>query len=191
MNTLVENCFKLSTKLLRNDLQKARLKEPVNGGYLNFLHNGRPSVLDYSIEYGQDDNAYLVVNFNGEPQKILLSNHELTYGTRTYLTCGCGHRTNALYLKNTFFACFKCHKLRYRSTTINSRSDHGRMLYQQNKRLALLDMRENIPRPLYKSKYTKKFLRFLKLCSKSGLFNQVKDAQTTMEAIRTFQSQQI
>src|SRR3989344_1957189 len=114
MNTLVESCFKLSTKLLRNDLQKARQKEPVNGGYLNFL------------------------------------------------------------------------KLRYRSTTINNRSDHGRMLYQQNKRLALLDMRENIPRPLYKSKYTKKFLRFLKLCSKSGLFNQVKDAQTTMEAIKTF-----
>jgi len=191
MNTLIENCFKLSTKILRSDLRKARNKEVVSEGYLNFLHNGRPSALDYSIEYGPDDNAYLVVNFDGNPQRILLSSHELHFGPRTYLSCACGHRTNALYLKNTFFACFKCHKLRYRSTTINTRSDHGRMLYQQNKRLQLIDMREAIPRPLYKSKYTKKFLRFLKLCNKSGLFNQVKDAQTTMEAIKTFQSQQI
>lgn len=189
MNTLVENCFKLSIKILRKTLQKARNGEPVNGEYINFLHNGRPSVLDYSIEYESDNNACLLVNFNGEPQKIELANHDLHFGARTYLICACGKRTNALYLKNTFFACFKCHKLRYRSTTINHRSDHGRMLYQQNKRLQLIDMRESISRPLYRSKWTKRFSRFIKLCDKAGLFNQVKDAQTTMEAIKTFQSQ--
>jgi len=65
------------------------------------------------------------------------------------------------------------------------------MLYQQNKRLELIDMRESIPRPLYRSKYTKKFLRFLKLCNQSGLLNQGRDAQITMETIREYQSQQV
>ncbi|MFA5932237.1 MAG: hypothetical protein WC793_02570 [Candidatus Paceibacterota bacterium] len=193
MKILKESCFALSTKLLRKNLQKARNKEVVQGEYLNFIHNGKPSVLFYSTEESCDGNTYLVVDFNGEPQKILLFERELTYGTRTYLTCGCGHKTNALYLKNipgsTFFACFKCHCLRYKSTTINSRSDHGRMLYQQSKRLALLDMRESIPRPLYRSKWTKRFQRFLKLCNQSGLFNQVRDAQKTIEMIKEYQSQ--
>ncbi len=189
MKTLIESCFGLSTKLLRNDLQKARQKEPVEGEYLNFIHNGKSSVLDYSIEYNSDGNTYLVVNVDIEPQKILLFERELTYGTRTYLVCGCGARVNALYLKGTFFACRNCHKLKYKSTTINTRSDHGMMLYQQNKRLKLIDMRESIPRPLYKSKWTKRFQRFLKLCNQSGLFSQVKDAQTTIETIKAFQSQ--
>ncbi len=190
MKTLRENCFALSTKLLRKDLQKARDKKPVGEEYLNFIHNGNSSVLFYSIEYDFEENAYLVINLNGEPQKILLSHHQLTYGVRTYLTCGCSKRTNTLYLKNTFFACFDCHKLRYKSTTINSRSDHGRMLYMQNKRLELIEMRESIPRPLYRSKWTKRFIRFAKLCDKAGLFSQVKDAQTTMKAIQDYQSQQ-
>jgi hypothetical protein len=188
MKTLVENCFALSTKILRRGLQKARNKESVEGEYLNFLLNGRPSVLHYSIEYINED-TYLVVNFDGEPQRILLSTRELTFGTRTYLTCGCGKRTNALYLKNTFFACFECSSLRYKSTTVNNRSDHGRMLYMQNKRLALIDMRESIPRPLYRSKWTKRFVRFVKLCDKAGLFREVKGAEITMKAIQEYQSQ--
>ena len=188
MATLIESCFALSIKLLRNDLQKARQKEPVEGEYLNFIHNGKPSALNYSIEYSHDGSTYLEINFNGEPQKIALSNRDLTFGTRTYLVCGCGARVNALYLKNTFFACRNCHKLQYKSTTINTRSDHGMMLYQQTKRLKLIDMRESIPRPLYRSKWTKRFQRFLKLCSQSGLFTQVRDAQATMETIKAFQS---
>ena len=190
MKTLKESCFALTTKLLRTDLQKARNKGSVEGEYLNFVLNGRPSVFYYSIEYS-DENTYLVVTVGEEPQRILLSTHELTFGTRTYLTCACSYRTNALYLKGTYFACFKCQNLRYRSTTISTTSDHGRMLYQQNKRLELIDMRESIPRPLYRSKYTKKFLRFLKLCNQSGLLNQGRDAQITMETIREYQSQQV
>ena len=190
MKTLVENTFALSTKLLRKDLQKAREKKPVEEQYINFIHNGNSSVLFYSIEYDFENTAYLVINFTGESQKIRLSREELTFGTRTYLTCGCSKRVNTLYLKNTFFACFNCHQLRYKSTTINSRSDHGRMLYMQNKRLELIEMRESIPRPLYRSKWTKRFIRFAKLCDKAGLFSQVKDAQTTMKAIQDYQSQQ-
>ena len=59
MKTLIESCFGLSTKLLRNDLQKARQKEPVEGEYLNFTQDGKPSALDYSIEYSFDGNTYL------------------------------------------------------------------------------------------------------------------------------------
>ncbi|HEY4513585.1 MAG TPA: hypothetical protein VJH06_03695 [Candidatus Paceibacterota bacterium] len=189
MKTLVENCFALNTKLLKNDLRNARQNKPVESEYLNFVHNGKPSALFYSIEHSFDGNTYLVVTFDTEPQKILLSTRELPFGTRTYLTCGCSKRTNTLYLKNTFFACFSCHQLRYKSTTINSRSDHGRMLYQQNKRLELINMRESIPRPLYRSKWTKRFVRFIKLCDKAGLFREVKGAQTTMKAIQDYQSQ--
>jgi len=119
----------------------------VEGEYINFTQDGKPSALDYSIEYNYDGNTYLVVNVGVEPQKILLSDHNLTFGTRTYLVCGCGARVNALYLKGTFFACRNCHKLQYKSTTINTRSDHGAMLYQQSKILKLIDMREEIPRP--------------------------------------------
>ncbi len=191
MRTLIENTFALSTKLLRKSLQKARNKESVEGEFLNFSLNGRPSVLFYSIEYYFDGNTYLTVTFDKEPQKILLSPCELHFGTRRYLTCGCGHRTNTLYLKNTFFACFRCHKLRYRSTTINTRSDHGRMLYQQNKRLKLIDMRESISRPLYKSRWTKRFSRFIRLCNQAGLLDQVRGAQITIETITAYKSQYI
>ena len=191
MNTLVENCFRLSTKLLRNDLRKARNKEPVEGEYLNFIHNGRSSTLFYSIEYSFDGNTYLVVTFNTEPQKILLSTHELTFGTRTYLSCPCGHRTNALYLKNSFFACFECQKLRYGSTSINRRSDHGQFLYQQSKRLKLMNMRADIARIFYKSKYTKRFLRWKKLCDQAGFVREVSDAEVLMDAIKEWQSQQV
>lgn len=192
MKTLRENCFALTTNLLKKDLRKSRLKEPVEEEYLNFRHNGRPSALFYSIEYSFDENTYLVVTFNAEPQRILLSTRELPLGTRTYLTCGCGYKTNTLYLKNnpesTLFSCFKCHRLRYRSTVINTRSDHGQMLYLANKRIKLRDMRESIPRPLYRSKWTKRFLRFVKLSLQAGMFDQVRGAEITMDAIKKYQS---
>ena len=190
MRTLIENTFALSTKVLRKDLKKARNKELVSGEYLNFRHNGKPSALDYSIEYSFDGNTYLVINFDGEPQKILLSTHELTFGTRTYLTCGCSKRTNALYLKNTFFACFECSSLRYGSTSLNRRSDHGRMLYQQSKRLKLMDMREKMDRIFYKSKYTKRFEHWKELCRKAGFTRQVSDAELLMDAIIAYQQLQ-
>lgn len=191
MKTLVENCFGLSTKLLRRDLQKARNKEPVEGEYLNFRHNGRPSVLYYSIEHNFDGNAYLVVTVGEEPQKILLSTRELTFGTRTYLTCGCGLRTNALYLKNTFFACKECHKLCYQSTNINKNSDHGMVIYQQSKVLKLMALRESMGRIFYRSEYTKKYNRYLNLCLLAGKTDEIENANELLEAIHKRKSQQI
>jgi hypothetical protein len=181
MKTLIENSFALSTNSLKKDLYKARDREPVEGT-LNVIYNNKPSILDYKIEYTGGE-TYLEVFFNIEPQRILLSEYELTFGTRTYLTCGCGARTNALYLKLGFFACRDCQKLSYRSTTINSKSEHGKFLYQQSKRLKLMDMRESIGRIFYKSKYTKRFMRWLKLCEQSGLFKEIKSANDLIIAI--------
>ena len=191
MNTLVESCFKLSTKILRKNLQKARNKESVEGEYLNFRHNGKPSALFYSIEDNFDGNSYLIVTFDSEPQKILLSTHDLTFGTRTYLSCACGHRTNALFLKNTFFACFKCHKLRYQSTTINHKSDHGMFIYQQSKVLKLMELRESMSRIFYRSQYTKKYSRYLKLCFLAGKTDEIQNANELLEAIHNRKLQQI
>ncbi|MFH1365934.1 MAG: hypothetical protein ABIG99_00875 [Patescibacteria group bacterium] len=183
MKTLVENCFALSTKLLNKTLRKARLKEPVDNEYLNFRHNGKPSALFYSIEHNSDDNDYLIINFNAELQKILLATRELTFGTRTYLTCGCGQRTNALYLKNTFFACRNCQNLRYQSTNINKTSDHGMFFYQQSKVLKLMELRESMDRIFYRSNYTKKFSRYLNLCFLAGRMDEVQNASDLIDAI--------
>jgi hypothetical protein len=183
VKTLIENTFALSTKLIKTNLQKARRKELVQGEYINFRHNGRPSALDYSIDYSFDENSYLVVTFDAEPQKILLVERGLTFGTRTYLVCPCGARTNALYLKQSFFACRNCQNLTYRSTTINTTSDHGRFFWQQGKRIKLMEMREEMDRIFYKSHYTKRFLRWLKLCEQSGLLKYVNDADITMNSI--------
>lgn len=188
MRSLIENAFALSTKLLRSSLRKAREKEPVEGEYLNFRDNGRPSVLFYSIEYSLDGNTYLVVAAGEEPQKIILSDRELPFGTRTYLTCGCGNKTNALYLKLGYFACRRCQNLRYQSTRINCRSDHGMVIYQQSKILKLMELRESMDRIFYRSEYTRKFKRYLNLCVLAGKTDEIESAGELLEAIRSRKS---
>ena len=183
MAELIENTFALSAHLLKKDLRKARRKEPVEG-YLNFSYHGKPSVLDYSTEYENED-AYLIVSFNAEPQRILLSEHELTFGTRTYLTCKCGYRTNALYLNKGIFACRKCHNLQYESNTSNRNSKHGKFLYQHHKIIKIMNMRESMGRIFYKSQYSKRFKRWLKLCNQAGLTDEIKDANDLMTAINS------
>lgn len=183
MRELVENSFALSTHLIKKDLRKARRKEPVEE-YLNFSYNGKSTVLDYSIEH-DDDTLYLVINFTAEPQRILLSEQELTFGTRIYLTCNCGYRTNALYLNKGIFACRKCHNLRYRSTTINRNSRHGRFIYQHSNILKLMDTRESMGRIFYKFQYTKPFKRWLELCARAGLTKEILDAQKLMAGINS------
>ena len=190
MRSLIENTFALSTKLIKKDLKKARLKEPVEDGYLNFRHNGKASVLDYSVEY-EDENTYLLIFFAAEPQKILLSQRQLTYGTRSYLVCGCSARSNTLYLKNTFFACRKCHGLRYQSTNINKTSKHGMFIYQNSKIIKLMELRESMDRIFYKSNYTKKFSRYLNLCFLAGRTDEIQNASELLEAINNRKSQRI
>jgi len=181
MTAFVENLFSLSTKLLKRDLAKSRQKEVVEG-YLNIIHDNKPSVIDYSVEY-YDDKAYLVVIFGIEPQKILLSEHQLTFGVRTYLNCNCGCRTNALYLKNGVFGCRKCQNVHYTSTTLNRSSRHGAFLYKQNQILKLMTQRESMNRIFYRSHYSKRFMRWLGLYGRLGLIDELVDAEKLETAI--------
>ena len=184
MNTLVENSFALSTHLLKKDLARARKKEPVEG-FLNVVHDGKPSIADYSIEYNGDD-TYLVITLGIEPQRIQLSEEKLTFGNRSYLICNCGSKTNILYLKKGVFACRDCHNLTYQSTTINRTSKHGRFLHQQSQVLKLIGMREKMNRIFYKSHYTKRFLHWLGLCSSAGLFDEAMQAWKLQDAVNDY-----
>jgi hypothetical protein len=169
--------------LLKNNLRKAREKKSVEG-YLNMSNNGKATVLDYHIEY-EDEKAYIIIDFKEEPQRILLSEEDLTYGKRTYLTCGCGNRVNTLYLNNDIFACRKCNKLRYSSTMLNRTTLHGQFIYKQSQILKLMTMRENMGRIFYRSRYSKRFTRWLDLCGKAGLTDEVQDAQKLLEDINS------
>jgi len=151
MTAIIGDHFALTTCLLKDTFKKARNKEPVNGEYLNFVNNGQPTVLFYSIEDSFDGNTYLVINFNAESQKFLLSHRELTFGTRTYLVCGCGKKCNALYLKIDYFACRTCQGLHYRSNTVNAKTDLGIILRREEKRIKLMDMREEMSRIIYQA----------------------------------------
>lgn len=183
MKTLIEDCFRLSTKLLKNDLRKTRQREPIVNGYLNIVNQGKSAVLDYKIEY-VNDNAYLEVYFDAEPQRILLSEEQLTFGIRTYLTCPCGQRTNALYLKKNFFACRNCHKLCYQSSTINRKSRHGQVIYQLSRKIKLMNDREKLWRIFYKSKYTKRYKHWLIRCSRAGLIDETTRAIKLQELVK-------
>ncbi len=189
MTRLVESYFWLNTKLLKKTLKKARQKDPVEGEYLNFIHDGRSSSLDYSLEYSFNGDTYLVINFAEESQKILLAERELKFGSRSYLVCGCGKKTNGLYLKLGYFACRRCHKLKYESTTINRHSKHGQFLYQQSRLLKIMAIRESMNRIFYRSRYSKRFRRYLELCGRVGLTNEVSSAQKLMEGINNYQQQ--
>ncbi len=171
MAVLVESCFRLDTRLLRSDLQKARWHEPVDG-FLNFKTEGRESVLDYEMEY-LEDKTYLVIMYGSEPQRILLSERELTFGKQTYLTCACERRTTALYLKNGRFACLQCHKLHYESASFNRYSKFGKVMTQHRQVMRVIDMKEKMTRPRWRSRYTKRYLYWMAQAIKAGLFNDL------------------
>lgn len=181
MTAFVENYFVLSTNLLKKDLHKARGREVVDG-YLNITHDNKATVLDYCVEY-ENENAYLMLAFGPEPQKILLQEHQLTFGVRTYFTCSCGSRTNALYLSKGVFACRKCQNLHYFSTRINRSSKHGQFIYKQNQILKLMSQRENMNRIFYRSNYSKRFMRWLGLYGRLGLIDELVDAERLETAI--------
>ena len=181
MKNLVESSCHINTHILKEVLQKAREKLPVSG-FLNLVNGNTETPIDYRVEY-EENSACLVIEFDTEPQRILLSHHELTFGTRTYLTCSCGCRTNALYLNKGVFACRKCHNLCYQSTTINKTTKHGKFLYKQSQIIKLMERREGLNRIFYKSQYSKPFMRWLSLCESAGLVNEVKDAKELMLAI--------
>lgn len=46
-------------------------------------------------------------------------------------------------------------------------------------------MRESMGRIFYKSQYSKRFKRWLKLCNQAGLTDEIKDANDLMTAINS------
>lgn len=182
-----KDLFALTTGELKEALKKARNNEPVEEEPLNFIGNdGRPSALHYSIEYGWNDDKYLVIYLGPEPQKILLHERPLTYGVRTEFVCGCGRKCNTLYLSADYFSCRKCKLLRYESTRVNKNSDHAYMRWIYGKRMELMEMKASIKRIFYKGQYTKKYLRYISLCIKYHAYDEVEASKEVTELLRDF-----
>ena len=182
-----KNLFALTTKLLKKDLKRARDNEPVEEDPLNFRGNdGRASALHYSIEYGWNEDKYLVINLGSEPQRIPLYERILSFGTMTGFVCDCGRKCNTLYLSGDSFACRRCKLLRYESTRINTKSDYGYMLNMYAKRIELMEMRKNIKRVFYRGQFTKKYLRYIALCIKYHVYDEVDAAEKTKKLLREF-----
>ena len=123
----------------------------------------------------------------GEPQIINLEMVFLTYGERTYFKCpSCELVVSKLYLPEDSgeFKCRKCHGLQYFLTTFNKHSIAGRQFYKMDRLQKMAICRENMGRILYNGRYTKRFNRFLKLCSKSGFDEAVRSAQNLINLIK-------
>jgi len=183
-----KNLFALTTRDLKEALKKARDNEVVEEEPLNFIgSDGRPSALHYSIEYGWNNDKHLVIYIGPEPQKIPLHDRVLSFGTRTYLVCGCGRDCNALYLTGDYFACRKCKMLRYESTRVNKNSDHAYMMWLYAKRLELMEMKASIKRFFYRGQFTKKYLRYIALCIKYHVYDEVESSEEIKKLLRDFQ----
>ena len=182
-----KNLFALTVGMLKKALKMARDNEPVKEEPLNFIGNdGRPSALHYSVEYGWNDDKYLVVNLGPEPQRIPLRDRILSFGTRTYLVCGCGRHCNTLYLSGDYFACRRCKMLRYKSTRVNINNDRAYMLWISEKRIELLKMKEGIKRFFYRGQFTKKYLRYLLLCRKYHVYDEVETSKEITKMLQDF-----
>lgn len=184
---LIEGCPSLTIGSVKRDLGRCRMKEADITGAINIVHGAVILTVDYWFEY-IDNNAFFVISVDGHaPQRILLSEQELYFGTRNYFVCDCGKRVHKLYLPpgKAEFRCRSCYKLIYELSTINRNSTHGRLLYIANRTIKLANRRADMSRIIYKSRYTKKYKRFLRLCEKAGLNNVVKDARDLMAAIKT------
>lgn len=183
-NLLVEGCLTISTALFKRALARIRNREDINDS-IEILHRGEKIVVNYWSEYKEKE-AFLVVSANGnEPQAILLSEKEMMFGSRSYFVCGCGYRGSKLYLpaNSTELKCRECYNLRYELTTINRKSVQGKVFYKTNRLIKLANARAGMNRIFYKGKYTKRFMRNLKLFSRAGFDGPIEDATKLMETI--------
>ena len=184
MNTLVENCSQLSVGMIKKDLRLAREKKAGIDGVINIDYGQVKAVADYYVEYG-DEYDYLVINYGETEQRIKLAECELRYGTRSYFICDCGHRVAKLYFPphGREFKCRRCHKLAYELTCFNRKSRLGRLGYVTNRKIKLMKMKESMPRLFHKNHYTKRFIRFLDLCERSGEAGEIMAANHLLKAM--------
>ncbi len=191
---IVESCKKLSATAIKRDLKRARNGEPNITGQIKFKHGSdvRWTIWDYWVEYS-DRETYLMVGLgdsNGqyEPNKILLSERSLTYGNRSYFSCPkCGKAVGKLYLpqRTIVFQCRKCWRLKYELQTINPNSVQGRHFYRMHRVIKLIHQRERVNRIFYAGRYSKRFERFLRLCSRvEGLESMAENAAELIMAIK-------
>lgn len=185
MKILVESCFHLGTKLLKKDLRLAREHKAGAEGFINISFGNTKSVADYYIEYSPEYD-YLVIQYGEGEQRIKLAESELHLGARSWFICDCGCRVGKLYLPPHAkeFKCRRCHGLVYELTTFNRSSKLGQFGYMVNRRLKLINMRENMRSILYDGKPTQCFDRFLRLSDKAGLGGVVEDARNLLLALK-------
>jgi len=122
----------------------------------------------------------------GEPQRIVFEWVDINFGQVAYFQCNCGCRASKLYLppNSVRYRCRKCHNLKYRLSSLNSKSVAGRVLYKFNRMNKLIETRENIKRVFYKGKYTRRFKRFLRLCENAGIDSVVEDAKNLLDVMK-------
>lgn len=135
--------------------------------------------IDYWSEDFFDPSVVLVSVGEGEPQRLNLELHDITFGQRGYFRCVCGVRVSKLYLppNGSKFLCRRCHGLQYELTRINRHSVAGKALYRMNRLRKLADSRASMSRILYDGQYSKRFERFLRLCDRAGYNDIVKGAK--------------
>ena len=184
---IVEKCRSISISDIKTDLRRLGTNNPAHG-HVAFKHDGHWQRWDYSIN-DQHPNATLSINPNTghEPQQISLSGQTITFGHRYYFVCGqCGRRAAKLYIpqRMAVFRCRTCYKLKYELQTMNPSTTQGKHFYQTHRMLKLAGQRERMARIFYKGGYTKRFKRFLRLCSRvKGLQEVVAEANDLVSSI--------
>ncbi len=118
-------------------------------------------------------------------QHILMSEKDIRFGTRYFLTCECGRLVNKLYLPldGKKYICRHCVQRPYELTTINRHSKHGELLYRTNRMIKLSKVRGRVKRMFHNGSFTKGFTRYLHMCDKAGFKNEVTEANKLLSAV--------
>lgn len=177
---IVEDCFVLKPK---DALSGTKIDKIIGR-----RTNNRPSELDIWFEEDSNDTNLIYVSVNGqEPQKLVLEYIYITYGEVVYFNCVCGRRMAKLYLipNSNEFKCRICHKLKYRSSLINSKSISGSAIHKFARINKIMEMRESISRIFYNGHFTKRYNRFLGLCDKAGLNDVIDGAQNLLKVVKS------
>lgn len=164
---------------------------------LELAHTGRSKNIKSDINcwlenIRNQDILYLSIG-GREPQEINIEYRDITFGQTAFFNCSCGCRVSKLFLlpnssSVSDFKCKKCHSLKYRLSTLNSKSIAGIAIKRMNKINKLVDKREKITRIFYRGKYTAKFNNFLDECRTVGLHDVVNNAKELMEVVNQFQN---
>jgi hypothetical protein len=183
---LVEGCPNLNINFIKEDLLRYKKNGGDVSGIANIGYDNNIKTCNYWFDSG-DDMEYLMISFNGsEPQKIKISEQELSFGTRHYFVCDCGRQACRLFMPDgkTKLRCRSCYGLNYELSMINRNSIHGRLLYVTNRKLKLINKQITLNRIFYMGRYTQRYVRFLKLCQQAGLNNVIENAKELMEAVQ-------